>query len=217
MGNVIITGAGSGLGKALAKRYVRAGHTIYLSGRDEDKLRSARHEIESEGGVTDTVVCDVTEAASIQEMLKQVDTVDLIINNAGVGIFGELSTYEEEDIDAMLNTNVKGTILLTQAAQPKLEASGGRVLNIISTAGLKGKVNESVYCASKFAVRGFTESLHKEWEDKRIDATAVYMGGMNTPFWENSEHVSNPDKLRTPDEVAEIIFSQDDRRPHLEI
>lgn len=217
MGNVIITGAGSGLGQALAKQYANAGHTIYLTGRNEDKLRSTQYEIESRGNMAETIICDVTEAASIQEMLKQVDTIDLVINNAGIGIFGELSSYEEKDIDAMLNTNVKGTILLTQAAEPKLEASGGRVLNIISTAGLKGKVNESVYCASKFAVRGFTESLQKEWENKNIDATAVYMGGMNTPFWANSDHVSNPENLRTPDEVAEIIFSQDDRRAHIEI
>ncbi|SDJ81601.1 SDR family NAD(P)-dependent oxidoreductase [Salimicrobium halophilum] len=217
MGTVIITGAGSGLGKALAEQYASGGHKIYLTGRSEEKLRRVQYEIRGQGGDAETIVCDITENASVVEMLKQVDEIDVLINNAGIGIFGPLPDYEEKDIDAMLNTNVKGAILLTQAAQPKLEASGGRVLNIISTAGLRGKVNESIYCASKFAVRGFTESLHKEWEDKSIDATAVYMGGMNTPFWDESDHVSNPEKLKTPEEVAKIIFDQDDRRKEIEI
>ncbi|SDY16277.1 SDR family NAD(P)-dependent oxidoreductase [Salimicrobium album] len=217
MDTVIITGAGSGLGKALARQYADSGCMVYLTGRNEGKLRSTKREIIEQGGKAESVVCDVTEAASIEEMLKQTDKVDLLINNAGVGLFGELESYGEEDIDAMLDTNVKGTILFTQAAQPRLELSGGRVLNIISTAGLKGKVNESVYCASKFAVRGFTESLHKEWGDKPIDATAVYMGGMNTPFWNDSTHVTDPGKLKNPEEVAKIIFEQDDRRPEIKV
>ncbi|SIS78405.1 SDR family NAD(P)-dependent oxidoreductase [Salimicrobium salexigens] len=217
MDTVIITGAGSGLGKALARQYAASGCMVYLTGRNEGKLRSTKREIIEQGGKAESVVCDVTEAASIEEMLKQTDKVDLLINNAGVGLFGELESYGEEDIDAMLDTNVKGTILFTQVAQPRLELSGGRVLNIISTAGLKGKVNESVYCASKFAVRGFTESLHKEWGDKPIDATAVYMGGMNTPFWNDSTHVTDPGKLKTPEEVAKIIFEQDDRRPEIKV
>ncbi|PBB04943.1 SDR family NAD(P)-dependent oxidoreductase [Salimicrobium humidisoli] len=217
MDTVIITGAGSGLGKALARQYAASGYMVYLTGRNEGKLRSTKREIIEQGGKAESVVCDVTEAASIEEMLKQTDKVDLLINNAGIGLFGELESYGEEDIDAMLDTNVKGTILFTQAVQPRLEISGGRVLNIISTAGLKGKVNESVYCASKFAVRGFTESLHKEWENKPIDATAVYMGGMNTPFWDGSTHVADPGKLKTPEEVAKIIFEQDDRRPEIKV
>ncbi|WP_347861315.1 SDR family oxidoreductase [Salimicrobium sp. PL1-032A] len=217
MGTVIITGAGSGLGKALAKQYASAGYKIYLTGRGEEKLRLTQLEINEQGGDAETILCDITEHASVIEMLKQVNEVDVLINNAGLGIFGPLSDYREEDINVMLDTNVKGTILLTQEAQQKLEASGGRVLNIISTAGLKGKTNETVYCATKFAVRGFTESLHKEWEDTSIDATAVYMGGMNTPFWDNSDHISNPENLKTPEEVAKTIFEQDDRRPEIRI
>ncbi|MFD1020608.1 SDR family NAD(P)-dependent oxidoreductase [Thalassobacillus hwangdonensis] len=217
MKNIMITGAGTGLGKALAIRYAEAGNHIILLGRTEERLIIAKEEIIAAGGSAEAVVCDVTEQASIQEAIRQFNQVDVLINNAGIGIFGELSDYTEEDIDTMMNTNIKGTILMTKAILPYLETSKGRVLNIISTAGLRGKVNESVYCASKFAVRGFTESLQKEWENRDITATAVYMGGMATPFWEESDHIDDPSRLKDPAVVAEQIFTEDDGRPEITI
>lgn len=157
----------------------------------------------------------MTEPASISEALRQVDDLDVLINNAGLGIFGELHTYTKQQMDDMWTTNVRGTMLVTQAAYPKLKEANGRVLNIISTAGLRGKKNESVYCASKFAVKGFTESLQKEWEEEPLTATSVFMGGMNTPFWEESTHVSNPDQLKGPEGVAEQIYNEDDGRKEI--
>jgi short-subunit dehydrogenase len=90
------------------------------------------------------------------------------------------------------------------------------VINIISTAGLKGKVNESVYCASKYAVRGFTESLQEELKDK-LDVTAVYMGGMATPFWDQSTHIKDKSRLKSATEVAKYIFKHDDGRRVIEV
>ncbi|SDK34122.1 SDR family NAD(P)-dependent oxidoreductase [Sediminibacillus albus] len=217
MGVVAITGAGSGLGRALAHKYRAAGNTIYLLGRDEQKLLLVQNEIRSSGGSAETVACDITEPASVSIAFEQFDQLDLLINNAGMGIFGALSTYSPDEIDQVIDTNIKGTIHVTQYALPLLEQSNGRIINIISTAGLRGKTNESVYCASKFAVRGFTESLQKEWESKSVSITAAYMGGMNTPFWENSEHVSNPENFPSPDQAAEQIFNQDDRRTEIHI
>ncbi|MFG6117492.1 SDR family oxidoreductase [Halobacillus sp. MO56] len=217
MGKAVITGGGTGLGRALAHRYAKEGYEIILLGRTERSLSLVRMEIIQQGGQAESYICDVTEPASVDEAIRQLDRVDVLINNAGIGIFGELSSLKEEDIDKMLDTNVKGTILMTQKALPLLEASEGRVLNIISTAGLRGKVNESVYCASKFAVRGFTESLQKEWEDRPMSATAVYMGGMNTPFWSDSDHVADPSRLKGPEGVADKIFAEDDRRTEIKV
>lgn len=215
MKNVWITGAGTGLGRALAQVYARNDYKVFLSGRTAEYLQVTQNDIIKEGGKAEVLICDVTEQSSIREALKQMDTLDVLINNAGLGHFGELSSYTEENIDQLLQTNVKGTILTTQLAVPMLETTEGRVLNIISTAGLRGKKNESIYCASKFAVRGFTESLHKEWEDSRMKATAVYMGGMNTPFWNETDHVANPDQLKGPEIVAEQIFKEDDGRSEI--
>ncbi|MGR9047114.1 SDR family NAD(P)-dependent oxidoreductase [Halobacillus faecis] len=212
MKNVWITGAGTGLGRALARIYAKNDYKVFLSGRTAEHLQVTQNEILNEGGKAEVIICDVTEQSSIREAVKQIDSLHVLINNAGIGHFGELSSYTEENIDQLLNTNVKGTVLTTQLAVPMLETTGGRVLNIISTAGLRGKKNESIYCASKFAVRGFTESLHKEWEGSPLTATAVYMGGMNTPFWSETDHVGNPERLKGPEVVAEQIFAEDDGR-----
>ena len=217
MGNVVITGAGTGLGRALAHQYARNHHQVFLLGRTERNLLLVQNEIQQNGGKAEVIICDVTEPASVTEALRQVDHIDVVINNAGVGVFGNLTDLTAEDMDTAMDTNVKGTMLMTQLAFPKLQETAGRVLNIISTAGLRGKKNESIYCASKFAVRGFTESLHKEWENESVSATAVYMGGMNTPFWSQTDHVDSPERLKGPEGVAEQIFNEDDGRESIYI
>ncbi|MBA2176544.1 SDR family oxidoreductase [Halobacillus locisalis] len=217
MGNVVITGAGTGLGRALAHQYARNQHQVFLLGRTERNLLLVQNEIQQDGGNAEVIICDVTEPASVTEALRQVDQIDIVINNAGIGVFGNLLDLTPEDMDSALNTNVKGTMLMTQLAFPKLRETGGRVLNVISTAGLRGKKNESIYCASKFAVRGFTESLHKEWDNEPVSATAVYMGGMNTPFWSQTDHVDSPERLKGPEGVAEQIFKEDDGRESIYI
>lgn len=215
MKNVWITGAGTGLGRALALTYAKKGYKVFLSGRTVKQLQLTQNDIHQAGGKAEVIVCDITEPSSIKEAIKQMDSLHVVINNAGLGYFGELSNFTEDQVDQLLDTNVKGTILVTQYAAPLIERSNGRVLNIISTAGLRGKKNESIYCASKFAVRGFTESLHKEWEEAKMSATAVYMGGMNTPFWAETNHVGNPEKLKGPEVVAEKIFAEDDGRKEI--
>src|SRR5699024_12755010 len=114
------------------------------------------------------------------------DTLVVFINSAGFGVLQPFEAFSDIDIDVVLQTNVKRTILTIQAALPVNQKNNGRMLTIISTAGLRGKVNESIYCASKYAVRVFTESLQEEWKDADFSITAVYMGGMDTPFWRNS-------------------------------
>ncbi|MEN1970197.1 SDR family oxidoreductase [Lentibacillus sp. N15] len=212
MQTVAITGAGSGLGKALALKYARNGYHVFLLGRDDTKLHMARHEIAETNGSSEIVLCDVQQEASVSIAFQQIGELNVFINNAGIGIFGPLEDYSIQDVNETLNTNIKGTILTVQAALPLIKASKGRILTIISTAGLRGKVHESIYCASKFAVRGFTESLQKEWENTDIAITAVYMGGMNTPFWNNSTHVKDASGLMGPEPVAQQIFNEDDGR-----
>ncbi|PAV28134.1 short-chain dehydrogenase [Virgibacillus profundi] len=212
MPNVAITGAGSGLGRALALQYAKNNYQVFLLGRTDTKLQMVKSEILKSNGQAEIILCDVSEEASVSIAFQQIGELDVFINNAGIGIFGPLDHYKNDEIETTLATNVKGTIYTVQSALPLIRKSNGRILTIISTAGLRGKVNESIYCASKFAVRGFTESLQKEWEDEPIAITAVYMGGMNTPFWESSTHVDDPTKLKGPEIVAEQIFNEDDGR-----
>ncbi len=217
MAYIAITGAGTGLGAALAEEYAKKDNYIYLLGRTEDNLSIVQRNIEDAGGKSEVILCDVTEPASVKEAVNKMEHLDVLINNAGIGVFGPVQELDSTDITLMMNTNIKGTIYMTQAALPLIQPNGGRILNIISTAGLRGKVNESAYCASKFAQRGFTESLQKEFEDTNVDVTAVYMGGMNTPFWEDSDHVDNPSKLTSPMNVAQYIIEHDDGRNEIHV
>lgn len=215
MPTVAITGAGTGLGKALALEYADNGYKVYLLGRRNDPLQLVQHQIIQKGGQAEVVLCDVREIASVQIAFQRIEELDVFINNAGIGIFGPVDKYSVEDIDHILDTNVKGTVLTVQSALPLIRESNGRILTIISTAGLRGKVNESLYCASKFAVRGFTESLQQEYANEDFTITAVYMGGMNTPFWKNSSHVEDPSRLKGPEVVAKQIFTEDDGRKEI--
>lgn len=215
MKTIIVTGAGSGLGKELSILFSQQGYHVFMMGRAVDKLSAVKTVIERAGGAADFIVLDVQKETDIFIKIKEISKNHRIVglvNNAGVGHFGPFVNITENEISEMLNTNVLGTILMTKAVLPLLQEQGeGLLINIISTAGLRGKVNEAVYVASKFAVRGFTESLQKEYENSSIKIKAIYMGGMDTPFWAGSNHVADTSCFRSPKEVAEIIMSQLDQ------
>lgn len=208
---IIMTGAGSGLGKELSLLLAKQRYHMILTGRTEDKLKDVQAQIEESGGSASTLTLDIRSVEDVKEkaiLLSNKYELFGLVNNAGVGYFGPFNETSDQEIDEMFQTNVFGTIHMTNSILPYLDMNKeGMVLNIISTAGLRGKKNEAVYCASKFAVRGFTESLQKEYEATGIRFIAAYMGGMDTPFWESSDHVADPSRFRSPAEVAEIIIS----------
>lgn len=218
MKSIIITGGGSGLGFALAKEYANQ-YNVILIGRSIQKLNRAKEHLSNGGYTVQAHVCDVSSIEAVRDVFGKIfaqEDVHMLINNAGAGIFGPLESLSSEDIETMLNTNVKGTIYPSTVALPFLkEKAGGKIMNIISTAGLRGKVNESVYCASKFAVRGFTESLVKELDGTGISVTAVYMGGMDTPFWSESDHVKDKSRFKTAEQVAAMIKAEDQGQPEI--
>ncbi|WP_286232260.1 SDR family NAD(P)-dependent oxidoreductase [Neobacillus mesonae] len=212
MKTIIVTGGGTGLGKELALLFAQKGYHLLLTGRNTNTLTAAKLEIEEKGGRADILTLDIRSSEEISKKTNEITdkySVYGLINNAGVGHFGPFQEISEQEIREMLETNVLGTILMTKAVLPLLEKQGeGRVMNIISTAGLRGKVHEAGYCSSKFAVRGFTESLQKEYADSNIQFNAVYMGGMDTPFWAESNYVKDPSRLMSAKEVAEIIIEK---------
>ncbi|KFZ42846.1 MULTISPECIES: SDR family oxidoreductase [Anoxybacillus] len=219
MESIIITGAGTGLGKELALLYAQRGYEIILVGRRKEPLQSVQRQIESFRGKAVAFPLDITNYEQVHqtaEALYHTYNITMLINNAGVGHFGPLEQMTDQHIHEMIDINVKGTIYMTKAFLPYFKTlPEANIMNIISTAGLRGKVNESVYVASKFAVRGFSESLVKELAETNVAVTAVYMGGMNTPFWDDSNHIQDRSRLRSPKQVAETIINQYNRQAEI--
>ncbi|WNS76631.1 SDR family oxidoreductase [Bacillus sp. DTU_2020_1000418_1_SI_GHA_SEK_038] len=212
MNSIIITGAGSGLGKELALLYGQKGYHIILAGRKIEKLKPVEEQITSQKGKATSLPVDVTVPSEIKLLMADVSSrfnLYGLINNAGLGMFGPFEQSTPEKIEQMFEVNVFGTIHMTQAFLQ--EVKEGFIMNIISTAGLIGKTNEAGYCASKFAVRGLTESLQKEYEASNIQVKAVYMGGMDTPFWDHSDHIKDKSRLQSPAKIAEIIWENMDK------
>lgn len=213
MKKILITGAGSGLGKELALIYAENGNHIILVGRSIQKLEVVSELIKEKGSSSECLACDISSSDSVKILLDNVSknhvSIDYLINCAGIGFFGPLLKLTIDELNIMIDINVKGTIMITQSLLPMTTE---RIINIVSTAGLRGKPNEAAYVASKFAVRGFTESIQKEFVDEELKITAVYMGGMATPFWDDSTHIKDKSRLRSPLDVAKVIKANDDGR-----
>lgn len=210
MKKVMITGAGSGLGAALTESYIKAGYFVILLGRTLDKLEKTAQQFDLSGKQTDFFSVDVSDINAVKTLkeiiVEKYQSIEVLVNCAGLGYFGPLESVTSPQLEAMFNVNTFGTIYMTQQFIPITKE---RIMNIISTAGLKGKINESAYVASKFAVRGFTESLQKEYEDKVMTITGVYMGGMATPFWDGSSHIKDMSRLKSPKHIADKIVSSE--------
>ncbi|GAA0341634.1 3-ketoacyl-ACP reductase [Bacillus carboniphilus] len=216
---VLITGGGTGLGKELAHLFARQSFKVLLCGRKEEPLMEVKAEIEKLGGTADAFTLDVTNYEEMKSTLNQIrmENLEIIVNNAGIGIFGSFENMPLSQFEDMMRVNYFGPLYLCKMVIPHLlKKNKGIIINIISTAGLHGKANEAGYCASKFALRGLGESLQKEYEG-RLRVVNVFMGGMNTPFWEDSTHVSDPSQLMNPRDIAELIFTQYEHKEEVKI
>ena len=182
-----ITGAGSGLGRALALALAREGCSVALSDVDADGLAATAQQLRSLGARASTACVDVADRAALQAWADacrgEHGQVHLLVNNAGVALAAPADTVAPEDFAWIMGVNFWGVVHGTQAFLPHLRASGeGHVVNISSVFGLMAMPTQSAYNASKFAVRGYTEALRMELEleGAPVSATCVHPGGIAT-------------------------------------
>ena len=206
---VLITGGSSGIGKETARQFVNQGAQVVITGRNEEKLQQVATEI---GALP--LAFDVSDLKSIpakaQEALKLLNgKIDVLVNNAGIGSFSPLGEITEDDLMKIYTTNVFGLALLTQEMLPTFKTQqAGTIINIGSTASLKGFANGSVYASSKFAVRGMTQSWQAELRKDNIRVCLVNPSEVTTAFADDNraEREEKDNKLGSED-IARTILS----------
>ena len=160
----VVTGAGRGIGRAVAAELAQMGARVVLVARRREELEKAA---ESIGASTTVIPTDVRSREEVQHLFGEVamalGPVDILVNAAGLGIFGPVLEFKDEDFDAIIETNVRGIFYTCRCVlHSMVERRTGHIINIASIAGKVGSANRAVYCASKFGVIGFTQSLAEE-------------------------------------------------------
>lgn len=181
----IVTGASRGIGKAIAKRLASDGCKVALVARNEEALNEVRGEIEQDGGVATTHVCDLADgnqfAETIQDIADQNGRLDVLVNNAGMTRDGLLLRMTEEDFDAVIDVNLKATFIgCKTAARPMMKGRFGRMINITSVTGISGNAGQANYAAAKAGLVGLTKTIAKEFGSKGITANAIAPGYIET-------------------------------------
>jgi NAD(P)-dependent dehydrogenase (short-subunit alcohol dehydrogenase family) len=205
----VVTGAGRGIGGAIAHTLARLGATSVLCGRTQSALDSTAQAIANTGGKAEVIPCDVTELRQLEYAAARVDSsfgrLDILVNNAGVGAFSQpLHKFAPEDWDRVLNTNLRGVYFAIRAFVPlMIRSRSGHVINISSLAGKNALPNGAAYAASKWGLNGLTYSVAEELRTYNIRASVVCPGSTNT---ELSPHAGkDPAKMLQPEDVAHAV------------
>jgi 3-oxoacyl-[acyl-carrier protein] reductase len=205
----VITGAGRGIGAAIAARLARLGAAVVLCGRTRGPLQSTANAISEAGGRAEAFACDVTDLHSVETLAAKVEQtlgrIDMLVNNAGVaGFGGPLHQLAPESWERVLNTNLRGVYYCIRAFAPMMiRASSGHIINISSLAGKNALPNGAAYAASKWGLNGLSYSVAEELRPHNIRVSVICPGSVDT---ELSPHVGkDPAKMLQPDDVAHVV------------
>ena len=216
----IVTGASSGLGRACALRLARDGFRVALLARHAGQLGELEQEVQRNGGTALSRPVDLAEAeqamAAVDDVAAAWGRVDVLVNAAGTDAPGSVEDTTVEEWDRVLSVNLRAPFLLSRSVFPHLRrARGGTIVSVSSVAGLRGWENAAAYCASKFALTGFTQSLAAEGRAHGIRACVLYPGAMATSWgvWDSEDRridagqdCPQPDDEALPaDQVADLV------------
>jgi NAD(P)-dependent dehydrogenase (short-subunit alcohol dehydrogenase family) len=230
-GVAVVTGAGSGIGRALAQQLAAAGSALALADIDEAGLLETAQSLGKKSALITTHVLDVADEQGVhsfaEDVSKRHERVTLLINNAGVSLHGDFEEISLDDFRWLMNINFWGTVYGVKYFLPLLkQEKRAHIVNLSSVFGIIGPAGQCAYTASKFAVRGFTEALRHELEGSNVGVTCVHPGGIRTPIARHSrigagasadkreENIERFERLaRTPPEkAAERILRGVERR-----
>ncbi len=200
----VVTGVSKGIGKATVEALLQAGTKVVGWGR------TAPHGIISNDFLF--VPCDVRKVNDVAKAInittdKWGEKIDILINNAGLGYFNLMEEITLMQWDEMFDTNVKGTFLCCKVILPLMKKNKfGHIINISSIAGTQGIPEGTAYCATKFAVRGFSQSLFKEARPHNVKVSCVYPGSVKTEFFKNYPTITTNDDMMKPEDIASSLI-----------
>ncbi|HYI98315.1 MAG TPA: SDR family oxidoreductase [Thermoleophilaceae bacterium] len=210
----LVTGGSSGIGLAIARALGEDGYGVTISARRPEKLEAAAEELRSAGIDVEAVPANMVDEGAIAELVRRhrdrFGRLDVLVNNAGVGIGGPIAEQDTKRLDMQIGVNLRAVVLTTRECLPMLVQAGAEhrkalVVNTASIAGKSGQGWLSVYSATKFAVVGFTQALHKEHSGDGIQATALCPGFVATAMTDWVAESVPKDEMIQPEDVAEAV------------
>jgi short-subunit dehydrogenase len=207
---ILIVGGTGGIGSALASNLSEQGARIVIAGRNRSKAEEIAKELNANGGDAYAIDVDVTNPSSVKNLAEQVKDglgkVDVLVNAFGQGIIQSITDIDHQAAKEIIDVNVYGTFLVTQTLLPYMNENS-HVLMFPGTMGKFVMKNSSVYSASKFAIQGFTKALTEELKRESVNFTLFYLGGVNTPFWDDDRVQMRVKKeaMLSPESVAETV------------
>lgn len=204
----LITGGSRGIGRAIALELAILGADIGICGRDTAKLLETEAAVKKTGVRATAILADVTNAGDVARLVERVEKelgpIALLVNNAGMGLFGPVHQKSEEEWDRLMNTNLKSIFLVSRAVVPGMIARGdGDIINISSLAGKSVFAGGGVYCASKWAVQGLSGCMAEELREHGIRVSTVCPGSVATEF--SGRGPKDPAKVLRPEDVAHAV------------
>jgi 3-oxoacyl-[acyl-carrier protein] reductase len=212
--NALITGAGKGIGKAIALALAKEGVNVILVSRTQSDVDQLAIETAKLGVQSLALAADVSDINAInnavEKALTEFKSIDILINSAGIASFGKFLELEPTVWEKIIQVNLMGTYYTTRAVIPNMiERQSGDIINISSTAGLNGNALTSAYSASKFAVLGLTDSLMQEMRKHNIRVTALTPSTVATEMAKDLNLTDgNPEKVMQSEDIAELVIAQ---------
>jgi len=205
----LVTGAGSGIGRAVATALAFAGARVVLAARSRNDIEALAAELSAAHCQALALPCDVRDPAQVQALVDgavaRFEALDILINNAGIFRIAPVEETDEGTWNAVLDTNLKGAFLVTRAALPQIVARRGHILNMVSLAGRTVFRGNGAYCASKWGLLGFTNVLREEMRAQGVRVTALLPGAVDTPIWETTGGTWDHSRMMRPETVARLV------------
>ncbi|HCY7911170.1 TPA: SDR family oxidoreductase [Staphylococcus aureus] len=203
----VVTGAGSGIGEAIATLLHEEGAKVVLAGRNKDKLQNVANQLAQDS--VKVVPTDVTKKEEVDELIKMAQQtfggLDIVINSAGQMLSSKITDYQVDEWDSMIDVNIKGTLYTAKAALPTmLEQSSGHLINIASISGFEATKSSTIYSATKAAVHTITQGLEKELAKTGVKVTSISPGMVDTAI--TATYNPTDRKKLEPQDIAEAVL-----------